>query len=432
MLKYEHEIRDPIHVFIRLDSAERKVLDSQPFQRLRRIHQLALTYLVYPGATHRRFEHSVGVMELASRVYDIVTNPDNIHDSVREIIPKKNSFDDLLWRRVLRMAALCHDIGHLPFSHAAEKELLPDHWDHERLGIEIIRSDELTNIWNKLGIDADKVAKLSVGPENYRDAVFTDWEVILSEIIVGSSFGVDRIDYVLRDSYHAGVAYGKFDHYRLLDSIRILPLDIDGSTEPTLGIEFGGLESAEALLWARYLMHSQVYYHPVRRIYDIHLKDFLKEWLDGGVFPTETRKHLRSSDDEIIVAMHEIANNPSHGGHDPASRIIGRGHYKVLYERNPEDMAKNLEAGEAIYRAACEEFSPAMVRHDSHTDKSVGESFPVITRDGRVMSSLSMSETLNRLPVIAMDYVFIAPELKEKAQSWLRQHRQHILTEVRR
>lgn len=73
MAKHFHEIRDPVHVFIRLDSDERKVLDSRPFQRLRYIHQLGLTYLIYPGATHRRFEHSLGVMELAGKVYDIVT-----------------------------------------------------------------------------------------------------------------------------------------------------------------------------------------------------------------------------------------------------------------------------------------------------------------------------------------------------------------------
>jgi len=73
MKKITHEIRDPIHVFIKLDTAERKVLDSRPLQRLRYIHQLAMTYLIYPGATHKRFEHSLGVMELASRVFDIIT-----------------------------------------------------------------------------------------------------------------------------------------------------------------------------------------------------------------------------------------------------------------------------------------------------------------------------------------------------------------------
>src|SRR5271169_4811252 len=84
-----HEIRDPIHGFIKLDSEERKLVNSRPFQRLRFIHQLALTYLVYPGATHRRFEHSLGVMEVASRIYDVVTNPQNIyHNSVRDIVPR--------------------------------------------------------------------------------------------------------------------------------------------------------------------------------------------------------------------------------------------------------------------------------------------------------------------------------------------------------
>ena len=114
MAKHIHEIRDPIHVFIRMDSFERKVLDSRPFQRLRHIHQLALSYLVYPGATHRRFEHSLGVMELASRVFDVLTAEPNRHHLIRNLFPGGDQIR--YWRRVIRMAALCHDIGHLPFS----------------------------------------------------------------------------------------------------------------------------------------------------------------------------------------------------------------------------------------------------------------------------------------------------------------------------
>src|SRR5213083_3087507 len=114
MTKIFHEIRDPIHVFIHLDSHDRKVIDSRPFQRLRHIHQLALTYLIYPGATHRRFEHSLGVMELAGRIYDVVTHPENLYDdSVRRLVPNPQSFDYGYWKRVLRMAALLHDVGHL-------------------------------------------------------------------------------------------------------------------------------------------------------------------------------------------------------------------------------------------------------------------------------------------------------------------------------
>src|SRR5689334_22352198 len=94
-----HEIRDAIHIFVRLDSDERRVLNSAPFQRLRDIHQLAMTYLVYPGATHRRFEHSLGVMELASRIYDVITHPQNVHtEAVRRLVPDPGSFDDQMWR----------------------------------------------------------------------------------------------------------------------------------------------------------------------------------------------------------------------------------------------------------------------------------------------------------------------------------------------
>src|SRR5664279_1717470 len=124
-MKHSHEFRDPIHTFISVRTDGRKVIDSRPFQRLRYIHQLALSYLVYPGATHKRFEHSLGVMDVASRIFDVVTEVEHVHhDNVRNIIPDEQARS--YWKSVLRMAALCHDVGHLPFSHAAEKELLPE------------------------------------------------------------------------------------------------------------------------------------------------------------------------------------------------------------------------------------------------------------------------------------------------------------------
>jgi uncharacterized protein len=145
-MKYTHEFGDPIHTFISVRTDERRVIDSRPFQRLRHIHQLALTYLVYPGTTHKRFEHSLGVMDLASRIFDVVTAPENLLDNgVRDIIP--DELGKTYWKSVLRMAALCHDLGHLPFSHAAETELLPDGYDHERLTKDIIYSAEMEEIW---------------------------------------------------------------------------------------------------------------------------------------------------------------------------------------------------------------------------------------------------------------------------------------------
>ena len=104
------------------------------------------------------------------------------------------------WRRVVRMAALCHDIGHLPFSHAAEEDLLPEDFKHEHMTAALIRSTELRKIWENLipPLTTDHILKLSVGKRYLPEVPFTPWEELLSEIIVGNAFGVDRMDYLLR------------------------------------------------------------------------------------------------------------------------------------------------------------------------------------------------------------------------------------------
>ena len=436
MSKNIHEIRDPIHIFVRLDSHEREVLNSRPFQRLRHIHQLALTYLIYPGATHKRFEHSLGVMELASRVFDVVSNPDNNSDEIRELLPSLKRPDELrYWRRALRMAALCHDVGHLPFSHAAEKDLLPDGWDHEKLTREIIESKEMQYIWDRMTppLRCKDVVKLAVGPKKARDLQFSYWEEILSEIIVGDAFGVDRMDYLLRDSHHAGVAYGRFDHYRLIDTLRILTTpsienDADGSSgEPALGVEEGGLQSAEALMLARYFMYSQVYFHAIRRIYDIHLKDFLKDWLTEGVFSTVLSKHLDITDNEIEASFWAAAFDESKTGHLHARRIVRREHFKQIYQRNPEDVSINPEAGTSVYEALKIHFGSENFRHDRYTQESGAPDFPVCLRNGDIESSLALSETLTHLPVMSVDYVFACRKIFNEAQKWLDGHRKNII-----
>jgi hypothetical protein len=428
MAKNIHEIRDPIHVFVRMDSHEREVLNSRPFQRLRHIHQLAMTYLVYPGATHKRFEHSLGVMELAGRVFDVVTHPDNVTEQVKALLAELGQPDALrYWRRVLRMAALCHDIGHLPFSHAAEKELLPAGWDHERLTREIIASEDMRDIWKGVPpLEPKHVLKLAVGQEKARDLTYTDWEAILSEIIVGNAFGVDRMDYLLRDSHHAGVAYGKFDHYRLIDTMRILPSPPAGedgeSRETALGVEQGGLQSAEALMLARYFMYSQVYFHPIRRIYDIHLKDFLTDWLQGGRFPTEIGKLLCMTDNEITAALLDCAYDESKSGHVHARRIMRREHFKVTYERNPNDVAVNPEAGGAIFTALSEQFGSEHFRHDRVPKKGDAPEFSVRMRDDEIVSSLAISDTLNSVPPASVDYVFANRSVLAESKKWLKEH----------
>ena len=440
MKKITHEIRDPIHVFIKLDTAERKVLDSRPLQRLRYIHQLAMTYLIYPGATHKRFEHSLGVMELASRVFDIITDPQNIRSEVRDLLPLINDEKaKIYWKQVLRMAALCHDIGHLPFSHAAEKELLPEGKNHEQITRELIQSHEMKKLWGDMTIPlkTEDIVKIAVGPKIVRDMNFTDWETILSEIIVGDSFGVDRIDYLLRDSYHTGVAYGKFDHYRLIDTMRILPQPQaekgKSSIEPILGIEEGGIHSAEALLLARYFMFTQVYLHPVRRIYDIHLKDFLVEWLKGSKYFSSLEKFLTLTDNQIIseiIKINRLSKKKRPPTFEHAECLLKRKHFKLLYARNPKDMEINPEAGEKIWQAAAEKFGRSNVKRDYYTKEAAKiNDFPIQLpdEDKTIVSALTLSKTLSHLPPAAVDCVFIKPSLLDEANEWLNKNKNDII-----
>ena len=442
LVKEFHEIRDPIHVFVRLDSAERQVLDSLPLQRLRYIHQLALTHFVYPSATHKRFEHSIGVMELAGKVFDTITNSKNLTDQVRNHFTPLNNSDQLkYWRRVLRMAALCHDIGHLPFSHAAESELLPESWSHERLTRELINSDEMRAIWNSIipPLAPEHIVKLAIGPKHADDLEFSAWEMVLSEVIVGDAFGVDRIDYLLRDSYHTGVAYGRFDYHRLVDTLRILPipqsdqrnndLQVNSGSIPTLGVQEGGLQSAEALLLARYFMYIQVYFHPIRRIYDIHLMDFLRDFLENGKFSTNISRHLQLTDDSILTELFGASLDKKHPRNVLARRIIRRGHFKCIYSRNASDTRVHLEAGRVVFEALCERFGAELFRRDWYRQRSGAPHFPVAMRDGRIESSVAISAILESLPLISVDFVFAAREVYNEAVGWIAHNLVDILKE---
>jgi len=427
--KRTHEVRDPIHVFVRLDTDERRLLDKHPLQRLRHIHQLALTYLVYPGATHMRFEHALGVMELAGRVFDVVTSRDNVLQSVEGIIERDNL---PYWRRVLRMAALFHDVGHLPFSHAAEGYLLPHGWSHELLTLEVIRSPELEKAWGDIKVQREDVAKLAVGPRKYRahdgcQVKFTDWEAILAEIIVGDSFGVDRMDYLLRDSHHSGVAYGRFDHYRLIDTMRILPKEYEESAEPALGVQVGGIHTAEALLLARYFMYTQLYFHPVRRAYDIHLRDFLRGWLPGGTFPLDLPSYLAITDNEVMSAVLAAAADPAKPGHIHAKRIVCRGHYQKLYERNPHDQERNPDAPQLVYEAVRDRYGDDVVRLDSYRERDRASDFPVLEDDDRIASSWAISSVLKEVPLLAVDYILIERSRRDEAAAWLDMRRDDII-----
>ncbi len=289
-------------------------------------------------------------------------------------------------------------------------------------------------IWESMTphLSPQHIVKLAIGAKHATDLTFSKWERILSEIIVGDSFGVDRIDYLLRDSYHTGVAYGRFDHYRLIDELRILP-SFEERSEPVLGINEGGIYSAESMALARYFMFSQVYYHPIRLIYDRHLQDFLTEWLaDGsffeGTFPIDVDGHLRMTDNEVNSAMRIAAFDSSKPGHDAARRIMEHQHYRILYERNPQDIKTNSDPGSTIEAAAIAEFGKDAIRASKPKFKGIGVDFPVRTRDTRVEPAIAVSETLSTLRPTPIDYVYVSPDLERKASEWLDKNRDDILS----
>lgn len=429
-------------MFIDFDQAERAVIDSRPFQRLRDVHQLALSYLVYPGASHKRFEHSLGVMEVAGRIFDVVTRPDKVTDAVRDFIPEHGSSEHQYWRTVLRIAALCHDLGHLPFSHAAEEALLPEGWDHERLSRDIIHSPEMAAVWDAMPRprpEPDDIVKLALGPREIEKLdlglAFDPWQAILAEIVVGDVFGADRIDYLLRDSLHTGVAYGRFDHNRLIGTLRIIPGapeggDTSSDVDPQLGCERGGLESAEALMLARYFMFAQVYYHPARLAYNEHLKDFLVAWLPDGRFATDIEGHLSQADSEVLTAIRLAAADAGASGHDPASRIVTRQHFRIAYSRRPDDVGAQSLATEAIASATAEHFGGENVRHARSPRRGAPPDFPVLDRDGSSVSSLSLSEVLTTLPASRDEYVFVEPSIREPAKRWIAEQREDIIQQA--
>jgi HD superfamily phosphohydrolase len=209
-MKFVGEITDPIHKFIRFTELEKKIIDSNVFQRLRRIKQLAGAHLVYPAAQHSRFEHSLGTMHVAGLAGE--------HLFSMGVIDKESIQE-------LRVASLLHDIGHGPFSHLFEEALkVTGNSNHETLGAKIICKTEIGDILSDYGFSPQTISEISFGNSKVK---------FKNEIISGS-LSSDLMDYLPRDGYFTGVEYGKVDYNRIINSFRVtdsksLALDISSS-----------------------------------------------------------------------------------------------------------------------------------------------------------------------------------------------------------
>lgn len=271
----ECRIRDPIYGFIPLTKEETNIIDTPLFQRLRRIHQLALTKYVYPSAEHSRFVHSLGVMHCATKILAGVMEHKATNISA---VPTPKTI------RMLRYAALLHDIGHLPFSHAVESQWLQG-LKHEDVSMFIIENySPITDIINNdpFNVDYKDVAALlgKMPKAKYR---------LYHEIISGQ-LDADRADYLLRDSHCCGTRYGEYDFHRFL---QIFAAQEDDNGTMILCVNEKDLPVAESLLIARYHYNLQIPYHRTRSGYDFALKKFARD-------NTDYRHIFKIKDNRII------------------------------------------------------------------------------------------------------------------------------------
>lgn len=268
-------IWDPVWGQIELEDAEWLVLNTRAFQRLRRIHQLGMTMLVFPGATHTRFEHSVGACHVAGLMARRLRALQERGEATIEIGPA-----DI---QLVRFAALVHDIGHGPFSHVSDPFL--GRKGHEWIGAQaVVQIPALADAVRSTGLDPADVATLIHGSD--RRSVHRD--------IVSGPTDADKIDYLLRDSHYTGARQGLFDHAYLIDQM----IGYESVGESLLGFLWGGLWAVEGMKLARHHMHRTVYGHRNRVITDLMLRRGIQAALDEGLLPKDL--FLRPSDDEFV------------------------------------------------------------------------------------------------------------------------------------
>jgi hypothetical protein len=268
------EIKDPIHGYVYITQTEKEIIDSYPVQRMRRLRQLAGSEYVYPGANHTRFEHSVGVMYLAGRV---VENP-----SISQVVSEDEA-------EMVKIAGLLHDIGHGPFSHVFEQLLDKEDKTHEDLTLWLVKQSELRDVLKKNGFEPEEIGELAVGRFKKQKKNFLNQ-------IVSSAVDVDKMDFIVRDTYHTGAEYGYIDTFRIIHALDIL--------DESLAVDLGALSALESLIIARIESFKSIYFHRVGRAAQIMLgKAMEKANSELGLTKFKTPEEYLAMDDYTVWTM---------------------------------------------------------------------------------------------------------------------------------
>jgi len=271
MKKNYVDIIDPIHDFIRVYEHEISIIDKPIFQRLRRIRQLSGAHLTYPAAQHTRFEHSLGVMHIASLAGHAL-NEKGIFKS-----------DDI---EILRLAGLLHDIGHGPFSHLFEEIIQEKKFSHEDYGKEIILKSEIGDVLSKNGFDKKLITRIAFGNSKFQ---------FMNEIVSGT-LSADMMDYLLRDGYFTGAEHAKIDHKRITQS-----LDVH---QKKLALERSALYSFESMMYSRYQMFKAVYFHKTVRAAEVMLIEALRLSNDEFGFTSfNLNEYVKLTDEYVLSSL---------------------------------------------------------------------------------------------------------------------------------
>ncbi len=350
--------RDPIHGDIILSDWAARIIDTPAFQRLRRIKQLGGASMVFSGATHNRFQHSVGVYHILAKIRERVEGADKISDSE--------------WTEVLA-AGLLHDIGHGPLSHALEV-ITNNAIDHEKNSQLIIMGQTQVNkVLIDSGIDPENVAALISGTHNNKGLVS----------LISSNIDADRMDYLRRDAYYTGTTYGNFDMDRIIKSMII--------TKEGVIFRESGLAAIEHFLIARFQSFNQVYHHRVSVSYEELYKLIFKRVVDIDFDHPETRQvkkmiagelslseFLELDDDAFFSYISKLAKTPDEILQDLCNRVRNRDLFRatnyseelekkvrqqlVLLGKNPRYYMSKTELKASAYKAAEEDYKNVSIK----------------------------------------------------------------------
>ncbi len=281
-------VRDPIWNTIRIDAVAMRIIDTPPFQRLRYIRQLGHAHLVYPGATHTRFDHALGVYHLAKRALRLMEERGAIPAEARagvDLIP---------------YAALLHDIGHYAFSHAIEElESTSRPGNHEAVSARFFASEELAAALASLGPDAPaRIYALIQGRSGHP----------LGGLVSGS-LDLDKMEYLRRDARFCGVPYGEVDVDRLIQGLAVLEGPEGRGLE--VGVEEKAVSALESLLFAKYQMFRNVYWHHGVRAATALYKRVVETAVAGGLLDLE--ELVGPADEELLFRIRERARAGERG-----------------------------------------------------------------------------------------------------------------------